>query len=102
LQNLAPAPNGLQFTYGVDGIVGLDTSQDGAMDDRNGDKIINDDDWASATAVSAGNLNVVAIRISITVGPSNPTGNPDIAKRITPRNLVSWVNLRNLCLIKNN
>ena len=99
LQNV-PA-NGFIFTYGVDGIVGLDTSQDGAMDDRNGDGIIDDNDWVTAATVNAGNLNVVAIRVSLTVGPSNPGGNPDLAN-IVPRNLVSTVNLRNLCLVKNN
>jgi len=102
LQNLVPAPNapnGLQFTYGVDGIVGLDTSQDGGMDDQNGDGVINDSDWVSAAAVNGGNLNIIAIRVSLSAGP--PPGNPDTVN-IVPRNLVSTVNLRNLCLIKNN
>lgn len=93
--------NALTFTYGVDGIVGLDTSQDGAMDDQNGDGIINDNDWVTAATVSAGNLNIIAIRISLTAEPSNPNNNPDIAN-IVPRNLVSTVNLRNLCLVKSN
>jgi prepilin-type N-terminal cleavage/methylation domain-containing protein len=97
LQNVSA----LNFTYGVDGIVGLDVSQDGAMDDRNGDTAINDNDWVSAATVNGGNLNVVAIRIDLTAAPSNPAGNPDIGN-IVPRNLVSTVNLRNLCLIKNN
>jgi prepilin-type N-terminal cleavage/methylation domain-containing protein len=102
LQNLAPPPNGLQFTYGVDGIAGLETSQDGAMDDQNGDGIIDDNDClVPAATVSAGNLNITTIRISITAEPSNPNNNPDIAN-IVPRNLVSTVNLRNLCLVKSN
>jgi len=93
--------NALTFTYGVDGIVGLDTSQDGAMDDQILDGIINDNDWVTATTVSTGNLNIIAIRISLTAEPSNPNNNPDIAN-IVPRNLVSTVNLRNLCLVKSN
>lgn len=97
LQNV----NALNFTYGVDGIVNFDTSQDGGMDDQNGDGIINDNDWVSAATVNAGNLNIIAIRVSLTAGPSNPLDNPDIAN-IVPRNLVSTVNLRNLCLIKSN
>lgn len=100
LQNLSPDANALNFTYGVDGIVGFDTSQDGAMDDRNGDGIINDNDCrVSAATVNGGNLNIIAIRISLTAGPSND--NPDFGN-IVPRNLVSTVNLRNLCLIKSN
>jgi prepilin-type N-terminal cleavage/methylation domain-containing protein len=93
--------NALTFTYGVDGIVGLDTSQDGAMDDQNTDGIIDDNDWVTAATVSAGNLNIIAIRVSLTAEPSNPNNNPDIAN-IVPRNLVSTVNLRNLCLVKSN
>jgi prepilin-type N-terminal cleavage/methylation domain-containing protein len=97
LQNV----NALNFTYGVDGIVDLDTSQDGGMDDRNGDGIVNDNDWVSAGTVNAGNLNIITIRVSLTAGPSNPGANPDIGN-IVPRNLVSTVNLRNLCLVKSN
>lgn len=97
LQNV----NTLNFTYGVDGIVGFDTSQDGAMDDRNGDGTIDANDWVSAATVNAGSLNVIAIRVALTAAPSNPGANPDIAN-IVPRNLVSTVNLRNLCLVKNN
>jgi prepilin-type N-terminal cleavage/methylation domain-containing protein len=93
--------NALTFTYGVDGIVGLDTSQDGAMDDQNADGKIDDNDWITAATVSAGNLNIIAIRISLKAEPSNPNNNPDIAN-IVPRNLVSTVNLRNLCLVKSN
>jgi prepilin-type N-terminal cleavage/methylation domain-containing protein len=94
--------NTLSFTYGVDGIVGLDTTQNGAVDDQNGDGIIDDNDCLiSATAASAGNLNIIAIRIALTAAASNPNLNPDIAN-IVPRNLVSTVNLRNLCLIKDN
>ena len=91
----------LNFTYGVDGTVGIETSQDGAMDDRNGDGTFDDNDWVSAATVNAGSLNIVAIRVALTAAPSNPGGNPDIGN-IVPRNLVSTVNLRNLCLIKSN
>jgi prepilin-type N-terminal cleavage/methylation domain-containing protein len=94
--------NALTFTYGVDGIAGLDTSQDGAMDDQNGDGKIDDNDiLVPAGTVSAGNLNIIAVRISLAAEPSNPNNNPDIAN-IVPRNLVSTVNLRNLCLVKSN
>jgi len=91
----------LNFTYGVDGTVGIETSQNGAMDDRNGDGTINDSDWVSAATVNSGNLNIIAIRVALTAAPSNPGANPDIGN-IAPRNLVSTVNLRNLCLIKSN
>jgi type IV pilus assembly protein PilW len=92
--------NALTFTYGVDGIAGFDVTQDGAMDDQNADGLIDDNDCrVTAATVSAGNLNIIAIRIDLTAAPSNPNNNPDIAN-IIPRNLVSTVNLRNLCLIK--
>jgi len=93
--------NTLNFTYGVDGIVGLDSSQNGAMDDQNGDGIIDDNDWVLASAADGGDLNIIAIRVALTAAPSNPNANPDIGN-IVPRNLVSTVNLRNLCLIKSN
>jgi len=91
----------VNFTYGVDGTVGIETSQNGAMDDRNGDGTFDDNDWVSAATVNAGNLNIVAIRVALTAAPSNPGANPDVGN-IVPRNLVSTVNLRNLCLIKSN
>ena len=91
----------LNFTYGVDGTVGLETSQNGAMDDRNGDGAFDDNDWVPAATVNSGNLNIVAIRVALTAAPPNPNGNPDIGN-IVPRNLVSTVNLRNLCLVKSN
>jgi prepilin-type N-terminal cleavage/methylation domain-containing protein len=93
--------NTLNFTYGVDGTVGIETSQDGAMDDRNGDGTFDDNDWVSAATVNGGSLNIIAIRVALTAAPSNPGDNPDI-KNIVPRNLVSTVNLRNLCLVKSN
>ena len=91
----------LNFTYGVDGIVGFDASQDGGMDDRNGDGIIDDSDCnVSAATVNGGNLNIIAIRVTLAAKPS-PGGNPDIGN-IAARTLVSTVNLRNLCLMKSN
>ena len=101
LGNVDPLNNPSIFTYGVDGMVGFDTSQDGAMDDQNGDGTIDDNDWVSAATVNAGSLNIIAIRIALTAAPSNPGANPDIGN-IVPRHLVSTVNLRNLCLIKIN
>ncbi|HVP79990.1 MAG TPA: prepilin-type N-terminal cleavage/methylation domain-containing protein [Thermodesulfobacteriota bacterium] len=91
--------NTLKFEYGVDGIVDIETTQDGGMDDRNGNGIIDDPDWVTAATVTGGNLNIAAIRITLTAAPSNPTGNPDISK-IVDREMVSTVNLRNLCRIK--
>jgi type IV pilus assembly protein PilW len=91
----------LNFTYGVDGTVGIETSQNGAMDDRNGDGTFDDNDWVSAATVNGGSLNIIAIRVALTAAPSNPGDNPDI-KNIVPRNLVSTVTLRNLCLVKSN
>jgi prepilin-type N-terminal cleavage/methylation domain-containing protein len=93
--------NTLNFTYGVDGTVGIEISQNGAMDDRNGDGTFDDNDWVTAATVNSGSLNIIAIRIALTAAPSNPGGNPDI-RNIVPRNLVSTVNLRNLCLVKSN
>jgi prepilin-type N-terminal cleavage/methylation domain-containing protein len=88
----------LRFSYGVDGIVGFDVTQDGSMDDRNGDGIIDDNDWVDAATVNGGNLNVIAIRVVLTARPS-PV-NPDVQNIVVPRTLVSTVTLRNLCLIK--
>ncbi len=93
--------NTLNFTYGVDGTVGIEISQNGAMDDRNGDGTFDDNDWVSAATVNGGSLNIIAIRVALAAAPSNPGDNPDI-KNIVPRNLVSTVNLRNLCLVKSN
>ena len=78
----------LQFTYGVD------QDEDGAMDDWNGDGLINESDFISAGDV--GTRKVVAVRVLLRARPS-PT-NPDIEKTISPRTLVSSVTLRNLVL----
>ncbi|MGB9627323.1 MAG: PilW family protein [Thermodesulfobacteriota bacterium] len=78
----------LQFTYGVDG------DEDGAIDDWNGDGVVNDSDFISAGDV--GTRKVVAVRVQLTARPS-PT-HQDIQKTISPRTLVSAVTLRNICL----
>jgi len=78
----------LNFRYGVD------TNDDGAMDDWNGDGLINESDFISAGDV--GTRKVVAVRVLLRARPS-PT-NPDIEKTISPRTLVSSVTLRNLVL----
>lgn len=78
----------LQFTYGVDG------DEDGAVDDWNGDGVVNDSDFISAGDV--GTRRVVAVRVLLTARTS--PNYPDIQKTISPRTLVSTVTLRNLCL----
>lgn len=96
---VAPVPNpsteilldnvgALTFTYGID------NNMDLVMDDQNGDGIINASDYVAAGAV--GTARVVAIRVTLTGGPS-PT-NVDVAKIVSPRTLVSAVTLRNICL----
>ena len=78
----------LTFTYGID------NNMDLVMDDQNGDGINNASDYVAAGAV--GTARVVAIRVTLTGGPS-PT-NVDVAKIVSPRTLVSAVTLRNICL----
>jgi len=75
--------NALTFTYGVD------VDEDGAMDDLNGNNIV--DDWVNAA--SAGGLKVISVRVTLTVGP--PQGNPDL-QNVSPRSLISAVTFRNL------
>lgn len=77
-----------ELTYGVDG------EENGAMDDRNGDGVINESDFISASNV--GTMRVVAVRVRLTARPS--PNYPDIHKMISPRTLVSTVTFRNLCL----
>ena len=94
LQNV----NGLSFTYGVDGIVGLGDSQDGAIDDSNADGTVDDNDWrVSGATVNGGGLNIIGVRAELT---ARPAVNPDLPQSTVPRTLVSAVTLRNLCLIK--
>jgi type IV pilus assembly protein PilW len=78
----------LVFTYGID------ANGDKIMDDQNGDGINNASDYVAAASV--GTATVVAVRVTLTGGPS-PT-NVDVAKVVSPRTLVSAVTLRNICL----
>ncbi len=94
--------NQLAFAYGVDGKAGFEDTQDGTMDDRNGDGIINDNDWVSGATVTGGNLHVVAVRVTLTAGPASVDVHPDIPKMVQPRTLVSATTLRNLSLLKTN
>jgi prepilin-type N-terminal cleavage/methylation domain-containing protein len=77
----------LDFTYGVD------ENDDGAMDDRNGNGIL--DDWVPSASV--GNLRVVAVRASLTARPAQV--NPDL-QQTSPRTLISAVTFRNLSLMR--
>lgn len=79
----------LSFTYGVD------ESEDGVMDDLNGNGIIDNNDWVAAANV--GTRKVVAVRMVLTARPEQV--NPDL-QMVSPRTLTSAVTLRNLCLIK--
>jgi type IV pilus assembly protein PilW len=78
LENVA----GLNFRYGVD------TNEDGAIDNNN---------WIDAAAV--GTSKVIAIHVLLTAR-SDQT-NPDVQRMVVPRTLESIVTLRNLCLIRN-
>jgi prepilin-type N-terminal cleavage/methylation domain-containing protein len=79
----------LVFTYGID------ANNDKIMDDQDPkDGIINAADYVPAASV--GTATVVAVRVTLTGGPS-PT-NVDVAKVVSPRTLVSAVTLRNICL----
>ena len=76
------------LTYGVD------ENEDGAMDDRNGDGLVDGQDWVSAANVGA--LKVVAVTVTITGRPEKVDANDDRFKNVTPRTLVTAVSLRNL------
>ncbi len=73
---------------------GLDANGDGGMDDRNGNKVIDEGDWISAGAV--GSTKVVAVQIDLTARPNQV--DPDVQKMVAPRRLIGSVTLRNLCL----
>jgi prepilin-type N-terminal cleavage/methylation domain-containing protein len=79
--------DGLTFTYGVD------TNEDGIMDDQNGDDIIDDQDWLTARP---GITKVVAVRVTLTGRPNSD--NPDVQQRVSPRELISAVTFRNLIM----
>jgi type IV pilus assembly protein PilW len=81
----------LSFVYGVD------QNADGAMDDRNGNNVIDPGDWVSAAVVNAGFLKPIAVRVALTARPEDV--NPDV-KEVSPRTLVSAVTLRNRCLLR--
>jgi prepilin-type N-terminal cleavage/methylation domain-containing protein len=80
----------LNFAYG------LDQDENGIMDDRNGNGVIDDGDWVSAA--TAGTSRVIAVRVTLTARPE-PV-NEDVQKMVSPRTLVSVVTLRNQCLIR--
>jgi hypothetical protein len=73
----------LSFAYGVD------ADEDGAMDDLNGNNVV--DDWVNTA--SAGGLKVISVRVTLTAGP--PLGNPDL-QNVSSRSLISAVTFRNL------
>lgn len=77
----------LEFRYG------LDADADGAMDDRNGNGAIDDEDWVSAADV--GSTKVIAVRVSLSARPVEANPNLQV---VSPRTLVSAVTLRNQCL----
>lgn len=83
------------LTYGVD------SNEDGALDDLNGDGVITGEtfpvgDFLQAGAV--GTSKVVAVRVTLTARPIQV--NPDVKAGVSPRTLVSMVTLRNLCLVR--
>jgi prepilin-type N-terminal cleavage/methylation domain-containing protein len=90
----------LTFTYGVDGRIGLDETQDGTIDDFSGDGNIDNADFVPAATANSSNLNIIAVQVALTARPT-PV-NPDIPKMVQPRTLVSAITLRNLCLLKTN
>jgi len=67
----------LDFTYGVD------TNEDGALDN-----------WVPASGIGMG--KVVAVRVVLTGNPDQT--NPDVKNWVSPRTLNSTVTLRNLCM----
>ena len=81
----------LNFSYGVD------ENNDGAMDDRDLNGLIDENDWVPAATVIAGNLKVVSVRVVLTANPDQT--NPDVKNWVSPRTLASTVTLRNQCMI---
>ena len=82
------------LTYGVD------SNEDGALDDRNGDGVITGETFPVGDFLPAGAVEmskVVAVRVTLTARPIQV--NPDM-KAVSPRTLVSMVTLRNLCLVR--
>lgn len=79
----------LNFKYGVDG------NDDKSMDDRNGNGVIDEDDWVSSSTVTSENAKVVAVRVVLSARPQEV--NTDL-KVVTPRMITSAVTLRNMCM----
>jgi type IV pilus assembly protein PilW len=84
LQNV----DNLTFTYGID------TNDDGVVDDQNGDNIIDERDFVQAASVGAS--KVIAVQVTLTGRPDQT--NPDVRKSVSPRTLTSAVTLRNLIM----
>jgi Tfp pilus assembly protein PilW len=80
----------LTFGYGI--------SQSGntVMDDRNGDEVIDENDFVQAANV--GTARVLALRVALTAKPT--PGNADVTAIISKRTLTSVVTLRNMCFKK--
>ncbi len=79
----------LSFRYGVDG------NDDKAMDDRNGNGVIDEEDWISSGTVSLENAKVVAVKVILRARTQEIN---EYVKPITPRIMTSAVTLRNLCM----
>jgi len=90
----------LTFAYAVDGKIGLDDTQDGNIDDLNGDNQITGLDFLPAATVDLGDLNVIAVRVALTASPTSVDAQDDRFKMLQPRTLVSTITLRNLSLVK--
>jgi prepilin-type N-terminal cleavage/methylation domain-containing protein len=78
------------FTYGI--------SQNGntVMDDRNGDGVIDENDFVQAASV--GTARVLAVRLALAARPT--PGNADVTAIVSPRTLTSVVTPRNMCFKK--
>lgn len=79
----------LEFMYGVDG------NDDKAMDDRNSDGVIDENDWITSDTVISENAKVVAVKVLLSARPQEI--NSDL-KVISPRIMTSTVTLRNMCI----
>lgn len=79
----------LSFRYGVD------RNDDKAMDDRNGNGVIDEEDWISSGTVSSENAKVVAVKVILSARTQEVKEDVNI---ISPRIMTSAVTLRNLCM----
>jgi len=82
--------NALTFAYGIS------QNGNGVMDDRNGDGVIDEEDFVPAASV--GTARVLAVRVALTARPA-PV-NPDVTAIVSPRTLTSVVTSRNMCFRK--